>query len=164
MLLARLVRTGTTRLEGHGRDIVVTAIWLSMAAALAAFVAVILRDSRPRRFAAQLIRHFTTIAHATQEGLAFRSNRGAYPEVHHPRFPYLPGRRQTIQIFTASPERARPDARAIPREMELAIRLPMAAPNYAAQRSALAKQIGLGQTRWKASIRKSVGGSKADKT
>jgi predicted transcriptional regulator len=41
---------------------------------------------------------------------------------------------------------------------------PMVAPNYAAQRSALAKQIGLGQTRWKASIRKSVGRSKADKT
>jgi MucR family transcriptional regulator, transcriptional regulator of exopolysaccharide biosynthesis len=41
---------------------------------------------------------------------------------------------------------------------------PMVAPNYAAQRSALAKQIGLGQARWKASIRKSVGRSKADKT
>ncbi len=39
MLPARLVQTGTTRLEGHGRDIVVTAIWVSMAAALAAFVA-----------------------------------------------------------------------------------------------------------------------------
>jgi predicted transcriptional regulator len=41
---------------------------------------------------------------------------------------------------------------------------PMVAPNYAAQRSALAKQIGLGQIRWKASVRKSVGRSKADKT
>jgi predicted transcriptional regulator len=41
---------------------------------------------------------------------------------------------------------------------------PMVAPNHAAQRSALAKQIGLGQTRWKASIRKSVGRPKADKT
>src|SRR5580700_5111479 len=39
MLPARLVQTRTTRLEGHGRDIVVTAIWVSMAAALAAFVA-----------------------------------------------------------------------------------------------------------------------------
>ena len=41
---------------------------------------------------------------------------------------------------------------------------PMVAPNYAAQRSALAKQIGLGQIRWKAGVRKSVGRSKADKT
>jgi predicted transcriptional regulator len=41
---------------------------------------------------------------------------------------------------------------------------PMVSPNYAAQRSALAKQIGLGQIRWKASVRKSVGRSKADKT
>jgi predicted transcriptional regulator len=40
---------------------------------------------------------------------------------------------------------------------------PMVAPNYAAQRSALAKQIGLGQIRWKAGVRKSVGRSKADK-
>ena len=38
MLPARLVQTGTTRLEGRGRDIVVTAIWVSTAAALAAFV------------------------------------------------------------------------------------------------------------------------------
>jgi predicted transcriptional regulator len=38
---------------------------------------------------------------------------------------------------------------------------PMVAPNYAAQRSALAKQIGLSQTRWKAGVRKSVGRSKA---
>ena len=41
---------------------------------------------------------------------------------------------------------------------------PMVAPNYAAQRSALAKQIGLGQIRRKAGIRKSVGRSKAEKT
>ena len=41
---------------------------------------------------------------------------------------------------------------------------PMVAPNYAAHRSALAKQIGLGQIRWKAGVRKSVGHSKADKT
>jgi predicted transcriptional regulator len=41
---------------------------------------------------------------------------------------------------------------------------PMVAPNYAAQRSALAKQIGLGQIRGKAGVRKSVGHSKADKT
>jgi predicted transcriptional regulator len=40
---------------------------------------------------------------------------------------------------------------------------PMVAPNYAAHRSALAKQIGLGQIRWKAGVRKSVGRSKADK-
>jgi uncharacterized membrane protein SpoIIM required for sporulation len=38
MLPARLVQTRTTRLEGRGRDIVVTAIWVSMAA-LAAFAA-----------------------------------------------------------------------------------------------------------------------------
>jgi predicted transcriptional regulator len=41
---------------------------------------------------------------------------------------------------------------------------PMVAPNYAAQRSALAKQIGLGQIRWEAGVRKSVRRSKADKT
>ena len=41
---------------------------------------------------------------------------------------------------------------------------PMVAPNYAAQRSALAKQIGLGQIRPGAGVRKSVGGSKADQT
>ena len=41
---------------------------------------------------------------------------------------------------------------------------PMVAPNYAAHRSALAKQIGLGQIRWKAGVRKSVGRAKADKT
>jgi predicted transcriptional regulator len=41
---------------------------------------------------------------------------------------------------------------------------PMVAPNYAAQRSALAKQIGLGQIRRKAGVRKSVERSKADKT
>jgi predicted transcriptional regulator len=50
---------------------------------------------------------------------------------------------------------------------------PMVAPNYAAQRSALAKQIGLGQIRKqiglgqirrKAGVRKSAGPSKADKT
>jgi len=41
---------------------------------------------------------------------------------------------------------------------------PMVAPNYAAQRSALAKQLGLGQARWKAKVRESVGRSKADKT
>jgi hypothetical protein len=37
----------------------------------------------------------------------------------------------------------------------------MVAPNYAAQRSALAKQIGLGQIRGKAGVRKSAGHSKA---
>ena len=41
---------------------------------------------------------------------------------------------------------------------------PMVAPNYAAHRSALAKQIGLGQIRRKAGARKSDGRSKADKT
>ena len=41
---------------------------------------------------------------------------------------------------------------------------PMVAPNYAAQRSVLVKQIGLGQIRGKAGVRKSVGHSKADKT
>ena len=41
---------------------------------------------------------------------------------------------------------------------------PMVAPNYAAQRSALAKQIGLGQIQWKAGVRKRIGRSKADKT
>jgi predicted transcriptional regulator len=40
----------------------------------------------------------------------------------------------------------------------------MVAPNYAAQRSALAKQIGLGQIRPKAGVRKSAGRLKADKT
>jgi predicted transcriptional regulator len=41
---------------------------------------------------------------------------------------------------------------------------PMVAPNYAAQRSALAKRIGLGQIQWKAGVRKRIGRSKADKT
>jgi predicted transcriptional regulator len=46
---------------------------------------------------------------------------------------------------------------------------PMVAPTYAAQRSALAKQIGLGQIRpgagvGRASVRKSVGRSNADET
>ncbi len=41
---------------------------------------------------------------------------------------------------------------------------PMVAPNYAAQRSALAKQIGLGQIRRKAGSGKSGGRSKAGKT
>jgi predicted transcriptional regulator len=41
---------------------------------------------------------------------------------------------------------------------------PMVAPNYAAQRSALAKQIGLGQIRQGAGVRKRAGRSKADRT
>ena len=41
---------------------------------------------------------------------------------------------------------------------------PMVAPNYAAQRSALARQIGLGQIPRKAGVRKSGGRSKASKT
>ena len=41
---------------------------------------------------------------------------------------------------------------------------PMVAPNYAAQRSALAKQIGLGQIRQGVGVRKSAGRSKADRT
>ena len=41
---------------------------------------------------------------------------------------------------------------------------PMVAANYAARRSALAKQIGLGQIRGKAGVHKSIGHSKADKT
>ena len=40
---------------------------------------------------------------------------------------------------------------------------PMVAPNYAAQRSKLAKQAGLGQIRLKAGVRKSGGRSKAVK-
>jgi hypothetical protein len=48
---------------------------------------------------------------------------GACPQVDHPRLPYLSGRWQTIQIFTASPGRARYDAGAIPREMGPATRL-----------------------------------------
>ena len=40
---------------------------------------------------------------------------------------------------------------------------PMVAPNYAAQRSALAKQIGLGQIWLKAGVRKSGGRSKTVK-
>jgi len=40
---------------------------------------------------------------------------------------------------------------------------PMVAPNYAAQRSALAKKSGLGQSRRKAGARKSNGRSKATK-
>jgi predicted transcriptional regulator len=40
---------------------------------------------------------------------------------------------------------------------------PMVAPNYAAQRSALAKQIGLGQIRQGAGVRKSPGRPKAVK-
>jgi predicted transcriptional regulator len=39
---------------------------------------------------------------------------------------------------------------------------PMVAPNYAARRSALAKQIGLGQARWKTEVRKNARWSKAD--
>jgi predicted transcriptional regulator len=38
---------------------------------------------------------------------------------------------------------------------------PMVAPNYAAQRSALAKKIGLGQIRRKSEVRKRAGRSKA---
>jgi predicted transcriptional regulator len=41
---------------------------------------------------------------------------------------------------------------------------PMVAPNYAALRSAMAKKIGLGQTRQKADARKTGGRSKAAKT
>ena len=41
---------------------------------------------------------------------------------------------------------------------------PMVAPNYAAQRSALGKQIGLAQIRWKAFVRKIAATSKADET
>jgi predicted transcriptional regulator len=41
---------------------------------------------------------------------------------------------------------------------------PMVAPNYAARRSALAKQIGLGQIRPKGGLRKNGVGSEADKT
>ncbi len=41
---------------------------------------------------------------------------------------------------------------------------PMVAPNYAAQRSAMAKQIGLGQFRRQAGARKSSGRPKAAKT
>jgi predicted transcriptional regulator len=41
---------------------------------------------------------------------------------------------------------------------------PMVAPNYAARRSALAKQIGLGQIRPKGGVRKNRVRSKADKT
>ena len=41
---------------------------------------------------------------------------------------------------------------------------PMVASNYAAQRSAMAKQIGLGQFARKAGVRKSSGRSKAAKT
>ena len=41
---------------------------------------------------------------------------------------------------------------------------PMVAPNYAAQRSAMAKQIGLGQFTRKAGVHKSSGRSKAAKT
>lgn len=41
---------------------------------------------------------------------------------------------------------------------------PMVAPNYAAQRSALAKQIGLGQIQRKAGVSKSSGRPKAGKT
>lgn len=40
---------------------------------------------------------------------------------------------------------------------------PMVAPNYAARRSELAKQIGLGQIRWKVGVRKSAGTAKAVK-
>ncbi len=41
---------------------------------------------------------------------------------------------------------------------------PMVAPNYAARRSALAKQIGLGQIRPGGGVRKNGVGSKANKT
>jgi MucR family transcriptional regulator, transcriptional regulator of exopolysaccharide biosynthesis len=49
-------------------------------------------------------------------------------------------------------------------KLDLPSDYPMVAPNYAAQRSALAKQIGLGKIRWKAGVRKSAAPSKADKT
>jgi predicted transcriptional regulator len=41
---------------------------------------------------------------------------------------------------------------------------PMTAPNYAAQRSAIAKTMGLGQILRKAGVRKTNGRSKAAKT
>jgi predicted transcriptional regulator len=49
-------------------------------------------------------------------------------------------------------------------QWNLPFNYPMVAPNYAAQRSDLAKQIGLSQIRPKAGVRKSAGRSKADKT
>jgi hypothetical protein len=38
-----------------------------------------------------------------------------------PNFSIFLERRQTIQVFTTSPDRAWPDAGAMPREMELAV-------------------------------------------
>ena len=49
------------------------------------------------------------------------SARGPDPQVDHPRLFDLSGGRQTIQVFTASPGRARPDAGAVSREMEAAV-------------------------------------------
>ena len=53
--------------------------------------------------------------------------------------------RPTIQIDAAASRIARNDARSVPREMGLPPTYPMVAPTYAAQRSAMAKHIGLGQ-------------------
>jgi ROS/MUCR transcriptional regulator protein len=44
-------------------------------------------------------------------------------QIDHPRLPDLSGRRQTIQVITTSPGRTRPDAGAVSREMEPAVRL-----------------------------------------
>ena len=72
---------------------------------------------------------------------------GSDPQVGHTGLPHLSGRRPQVQISAAASVGARNDAGTIPGEVEVARRLSDVAPNYAAKRSALAKEIGLGQFR-----------------
>ena len=61
----------------------------------------------------------------------------------------LPGGREEVQVAEAAPSHAlRPDAGGVPgRSGVLPADYPMVAPNYAKARSALAKEMGLGQKR-----------------
>jgi hypothetical protein len=71
---------------------------------------------------------------------------GVHPQVGHAGLLDLSGRWQTVQVFAASFEGARPDAASISREVETAADYPMVAANYAAQRSeaSLGKHIARG--------------------
>jgi predicted transcriptional regulator len=65
--------------------------------------------------------------------------------------------RPRLNGFGLTPEQYR-------EKWNLPFNYPMVAPNYAAQRSALAKRIGLGQIRLRAGVRETVGRSQANKT
>ena len=68
--------------------------------------------------------------------------------IRHARIYCVPRRRQEVQIAQAPPANpVRHNAGTISREMGIAAHYPMVAPNYAAARSQLAKQMGLGQQR-----------------